>query len=70
MKKTLKERRLALGLRLRDVAEMAKVSYGSCWNYENGKHSGKVIMEKYLAVVTLFDRLEKEKADNQEKNQC
>ena len=32
MEKSLKERRKALGLRLRDLAEKSGVSYGSVWN--------------------------------------
>lgn len=70
MKKTLKERRKALGLRLEDVLKMldpnVSVSYGSLWNYENSR-PGDVMMGKYQAVLDLYDRLEKEK---QEKEKC
>ena len=69
MTKTLKERRLALGLRLRDVAEQSGVSYGSCWNYEHGR-AGHAIVEKYNAVLTCLDRLEKEKTEEEENKQC
>ena len=70
MENNLKERRKALGLRLEDVLKLldpdVSVSYGSLWNYENGRPGG-VIMSKYQAVVNLYDRLEKEK---QEKESC
>ena len=72
MTNDLKARRKALGLRLEDVLKLlgpdVSVSYGSLWNYENGRPGG-VIMSKYLAVVNLYDRLEKEKAEKQEKNE-
>lgn len=58
----LKERRLALGLSLRHVAAQSGVSYGSVWNYEND-HNSSVIQQKYEAVVSLYDRLEREKAE-------
>ena len=68
MEKTLKERRKALGLRLEDVLRLlgpdVSVSYGSLWNYENSR-PGDVIMSKYQAVLDLYDRLEKEKAESQ-----
>ena len=61
----LKERRLALGLSLRSVAAQSGISYGSVWNYENDRH-GSVIQQKYVAVVSLYDRLEKERQDGKE----
>lgn len=68
MEKTLKERRKALGLRLEDVLRLlgpdVSVSYGSLWNYENSR-PGDVIMSKYQAVLDLYDKLEKEKAESQ-----
>ena len=68
MEKTLKERRKALGLRLEDVLRLlgpdVSVSYGSLWNYENNR-PGDVIMSKYQAVLDLYDKLEKEKAESQ-----
>ena len=68
MEKTLKERRKALGLRLEDVLRLlgpdVSVSYGSLWNYENSR-TGDVIMSKYQAVLDLYDKLEKEKAESQ-----
>ena len=68
MEKTLKERRKALGLRLEDVLRLlgpdVSVSYGSLWNYENSR-PGDVIMSKYQAVLNLYDKLEKEKAESQ-----
>ena len=68
MEKTLKERRKALGLRLEDVIRLlgpdVSVSYGSLWNYENSR-PGDVIMSKYQAVLDLYDKLEKEKAESQ-----
>ena len=68
MEKSLKERRKALGLRLEDVLKMldpnVSVSYGSLWNYENSR-PGDVIMSKYQAVLDLYDKLEKEKAESQ-----
>ena len=68
MEKTLKERRKALGLKLEDVLRLlgpdVSVSYGSLWNYENSR-PGDVIMSKYQAVLDLYDRLEKEKAESQ-----
>ena len=64
----LKERRLALGLSLRYVAAQSGVSYGSVWNYENDRHSN-VIQQKYQAVVSLYDRLQKERAEAQEKEE-
>lgn len=69
MTKTLKERRLALGLRLRDLAEQSGVSYGSVWNYEHGK-DGHAIMDKYRAVITCLDRIEKERAKVTEVDPC
>lgn len=63
----LKERRLALGLRLTDIAELSGISYGSCWNYENGR-PGNVIQQKYQAVVSCLEKLEKEQAEGQEKD--
>ncbi len=72
MENNLKERRKALGLRLEDVLKLLdpdiSVSYGSLWNYENGRPGG-VIMSKYLAVVNLYDRLEKENEKRQENNE-
>jgi hypothetical protein len=72
MSKTLKERRKALGLRLEDVLKMldpnVSVSYGSLWNYENSR-PGDVIMSKYQAVLDLYDRLEKERANTQEEKE-
>ena len=68
MNNNLKERRKALGLRLEDVLRLlgpdVSVSYGSLWNYENSR-PGDVIMSKYQAVLDLYDRLEKEKAESQ-----
>lgn len=68
MNNNLKERRKALGLRLEDVLKLldpnVSVSYGSLWNYENSR-PGDVIMSKYQAVLDLYDRLEKEKAESQ-----
>ncbi len=74
MNNNLKERRKALGLRLEDVLKMldpnVSVSYGSLWNYENSR-PGDVIMSKYQAVLDLYDRLEKERANTQkEKETC
>ena len=72
MANDLKARRKALGLRLEDVLKLlgpdVSVSYGSLWNYENGRPGG-VIMSKYLAVVNLYDRLEKEKEKRLENNE-
>ena len=68
MNNNLKERRKALGLRLEDVIRLlgpdVSVSYGSLWNYENSR-PGDVIMSKYQAVLDLYDKLEKEKAESQ-----
>lgn len=68
MNNNLKERRKALGLRLEDVLKLldpnVSVSYGSLWNYENSR-PGDVIMSKYQAVLDLYDKLEKEKAESQ-----
>lgn len=68
MDNNLKERRKALGLRLEDVIRLlgpdVSVSYGSLWNYENSR-PGDVIMSKYQAVLDLYDKLEKEKAESQ-----
>ena len=68
MDNNLKERRKALGLRLEDVLRLlgpdANVSYGSLWNYENNR-PGDVIMSKYQAVLDLYEKLEKEKAESQ-----
>ena len=68
MDNNLKERRKALGLRLEDVLKLldpnVSVSYGSLWNYENSR-PGDVIMSKYQAVLDLYDKLEKEKAESQ-----
>ena len=70
MANDLKARRKALGLRLEDVLKLlgpdVSVSYGSLWNYENGR-PGDVMMSKYQSVLDLYDRLEKEK---QEKKPC
>ena len=72
MEKTLKERRKALGLRLEDVLRLlgpdVSVSYGSLWNYENNR-PGDVILSKYQAVLDLYDRLEKERANTQEEKE-
>ena len=66
MDNNLKARRKALGLRLEDVIRLlgsdVSVSYGSLWNYENSR-PGDVIFSKYQAVVNLYDRLEKERAE-------
>lgn len=62
MADSLRQRRKALGLRLRDVAEMTGISYGSVWNYENGRPGG-VIKDKFQTVIDCYDRLEKEKAE-------
>ena len=69
MEKTLKERRLALGLRLRDLAEQSGVSYGSCWNYEHGK-ADHAIVNKDKAVIDYLDNLEKERAKTKEVDPC
>ena len=72
MEKSLKERRKALGLRLEDVLRLlgpdVSVSYGSLWNYENSR-PGDVIMSKYQAVLDLYDKLEKEKAESQKEEE-
>ncbi len=72
MDNNLKERRKALGLRLEDVIRLldpnVSVSYGSLWNYENSR-PGDVIMSKYQAVLDLYDRLEKERANTQEEKE-
>lgn len=66
MDNNLKARRKALGLRIEDVLRLlgpdVSVSYGSLWNYENNR-PGDVIMSKYLAVVNLYEKLEKERAE-------
>ena len=51
----LKERRKALGLRLRDLAEKSGVSYGSVWNYEHGR-ADHAIVNKYKAVIDYLDK--------------
>ncbi len=71
MNNNLKERRQALGLRISDVVNLladspVKVSYGTLWNYEHDRPGG-VILNKYQAVLELYDRLEK---DKQEKESC
>ena len=72
MDNNLKERRKALGLRLEDVLRLlgpdVSVSYGSLWNYENSR-PGDVIMSKYQAVLALYDKLEKEKAESQKEEE-
>ncbi len=67
-KKNLKARRLALGMRIRDLADQSGVSYGSCWNYEHGR-AGHAIMDKYMAVVACLDRLEKERSEAQKEEE-
>ena len=74
MKKSLKERRKALGLRLEDVLRLlgpdVSVSYGSLWNYENNR-PGDVILSKYQSVLDLYEKLEKERAEaRKEKETC
>lgn len=65
----LKERRKALGLRLRDLAEKSGVSYGSVWNYEHGR-ADHAIVNKYKAVIDYLDNLEKERAKTKEVDPC
>ena len=62
----LKDRRKALGFSLRYVAAQSGVSVGSVWNYEHGR-PGNVIQQKYEAVVSLYDRLEKERQEGKER---
>ena len=66
MADSLRQRRKALGLSIRNVAERTGVSTGSVWNYENGRPGG-VIKDKFQTVVDFYDRMEKEK---QEKEKC
>lgn len=65
---TLKERRLALGLSLRNAAAQSGVSYGSVWNYEHDRNKN-VYQQKYQAVVSLYDRLENERAKSQKEEE-
>lgn len=69
MADSLRQRRKALGLRLRDVARQTGVSYGSVWNYENGRPGG-VIKDKFQTVLDFYDRMEKEKSEEQDKKSC
>lgn len=72
MDNNLKERRKALGLRLEDVLRLlgpdVYVSYGSLWNYENNR-PGDVIMSKYQAVLDLYEKIEKERAEAQKEEE-
>ena len=72
MDNNLKERRKALGLRLEDVIRLlgsdVSVSYGSLWNYENSR-PGDVIFSKYQAVLDLYEKIEKERAEAQKEEE-
>lgn len=67
MEKTLKERRMALGISLRELSRQTGVAYGSCWAYEhrtNETESG-YIFQKYQKVLDYLSEKEKEKQENE-----
>ena len=70
MEKTLKERRMALGISLRELSRQTGIAYGSCWAYEhrtNETESG-YIFQKYQKVLDYLSKKEKEK--EQEEKTC
>ena len=70
MEKTLKERRMALGISLRELSRQTGVAYGSCWAYEHrtDETESGYIFQKYQKVLDYLSKKEKEK--EQEEKTC
>lgn len=70
MERTLKERRMALGISLRELSRQTGVAYGSCWAYEHrtDKTESGYIFQKYQKVLDYLSEKEKEK--EQEEKLC
>ncbi len=72
MEKTLKERRMALGISLRELARQTGVAYGSCWAYEHRTDETEFgfIFQKYKKVLDYLSKreMEKERKKRQENN--
>lgn len=70
MEKTLKERRMALGISLRELSRQTGVAYGSCWAYEHrtDETESGYIFQKYQKVLDYISEKEREK--EQEETPC
>ena len=70
MERTLKERRMALGISLRELSRQTGVAYGSCWAYEHrtDETESGYIFQKYQKVLDYLSKKEKEK--EQEEKLC
>ena len=70
MERTLKERRMALGISLRELSRQTGVAYGSCWAYEHrtDETESGYIFQKYQKVLDYLSEKEKEK--EQEEKLC
>ncbi len=70
MEKTLKERRMALGISLRELSRQTGVAYGSCWAYEHrtDETESGFIFQKYKKVLDYLSEKEREK--EQEETPC
>ena len=70
MERTLKERRMALGISLRELSRQTGVAYGSCWAYEHrtDETESGYIFQKYQKVLDYLSEKEREK--EQEETPC
>ena len=59
---------MALGLSVRALSKVAKISYGSCWNYTQGGRADHAITGNLKKLTDCLDCLEKERAAKQENN--
>ena len=69
-KMDLNKRRMALGLSVRRLSEMAKISYGSCWNWTQGGRADRAITGKLKKLEDCLERLEQECAEKKETEPC
>ena len=70
MEQTIKQRRQALGISLRELSRQTGVAYGSCWAYENrtDETESGYIFQKYQKVLDYLSKKEREK--KQEEKPC
>ena len=67
-KTDLNKRRMALGLSVRALSKVAKISYGSCWNWTQGGRANRAITGNLKKLTDCLDHLEKEQAAKLEVN--
>ena len=70
MTKTIRERRQALGISLRELSRQTGVAYGSCWAYEHRTEETEsgFIYQKWKKVLDYLSKREEEEKERQEKN--